>query len=221
MRSFAALFEQAAARKGGPAEIETLFPTMKSADELRSIPDHRWLAGMTRCIFQAGFSWRVIETKWPGFEEAFEGFDPARWTMMSDEDFDRLVADKRIVRHPVKIRAVAGNAMLLRTLAEDHGSAAGAFADWPSQDLIGLLALLKAKGDRMGETTAQYFLRYMGKDGFVLSKDVVTALIREGIIDKPSAGKRAMQAIQDGFNHWQKESGRPLAHISRTLAMTV
>ena len=32
---------------------------------------------MTRAIFQSGFSWKVIEAKWPGFEEAFDGFDVA------------------------------------------------------------------------------------------------------------------------------------------------
>lgn len=211
----------AADQKGGADAIEALLPEIKSAAALRAIPDHRWLAGITRSVFQAGFNWQVIEKKWPGFEAAFAGFDPARWTMMSDADFDRLVADKAIVRNPVKIRSVAANAAFIRSLAERHGSAGNAFADWPGDDFIGLLALLKREGDRLGGTTAQYFLRHMGRDGFLLSRDVTRALIREGVVDKAPTGKRALGAVQDAFNQWQRESGRPLAEISRVLALSV
>src|SRR5207248_3048813 len=40
--------------------------------------DDRFLAAMTRAVFSSGFSWEVVEQKWPGFEAAFEGFDPHR-----------------------------------------------------------------------------------------------------------------------------------------------
>lgn len=221
MRSFDEIFELAANRKGGPQALEDLLSKPKSAAALCKLGDDRWLAGMTRAVFQAGFNWKVIEKKWPGFEEAFEGFEPGRWSLMSDEDLDRLVKDTRIVRNAVKILSVRDNAIFLTDLAREHGSAAKCLGRWPSEDYIGLLELLKKRGGRLGGTTAQYCLRQMGKDSFVFSKDVVTALIREGVVDKAPGSKSSMRSVQDAFNAWSEESGRSLTEISRTLALSV
>ena len=95
------------------------------------------------------------------------------------------------------------------------------FADWPEADYVGLLYLLKTRGSRLGGTTGQYLLRGMGKDSFVLSRDVTAALIREGVVDKPAGSKRDLRRVQEAFNTWREESGRTLAEISRTLACTV
>lgn len=221
MRSFDEIFELAANRKGGPQVLESLLSKPKSAAVLSKLGDDRWLAGMTRSVFQAGFNWKVIEKKWPGFEEAFEGFDPGRWSLMSDDDLDRLVKDTRIVRNAVKILSVRDNAIFLTDLAREHGSAAKCLGNWASEDYIGLMELLKKRGGRLGGTTAQYFLRQMGKDSFVFSKDVVTALIREGVVEKAPGSKSSMRAVQEAFNAWSEESGRSLTEISRTLALSV
>jgi 3-methyladenine DNA glycosylase Tag len=221
MKDFADLYDLAASRKGGEAVFEQTLPVVKPAAELAAIADDRWLAGMTKKVFQAGFNWSVIEKKWDAFEKAFEGFDPARWTMMSDEDLDRLLKDASIVRHAKKILSVRGNAIFLRDLAAEHGSAASFFAQWPESDFVGLLDLLKRRASRLGGTTAQYFLRSMGKDSFVLGRDVVVALVREGVVTKAPSSKRDMQTVQEAFNRWREQSGRPLAHISKVLACTV
>jgi len=78
MHSFADTYARAAARKGGEAALEALLAEHRSKTpaELAAVPDDRWLAQMSKCVFQAGFNWQVIETKWPGFETAFHGFDP-------------------------------------------------------------------------------------------------------------------------------------------------
>lgn len=218
---FDELYDMAAKLKGGPKELEKLLPQMKTPAQLKKIPDDRWLAAMTKRIFQAGFSWKVIEDKWDGFEEAFEGFDVGRWTLMSDDDVDRLAKNKAIVRNPQKIRTVGANAVFLADLAREHGSAAKCFADWPNEDFVGLLDLLKTRGSRLGGTTGTYFLRGVGRDSFALTRDVVAALIREGVIDKPPTSKKALAAVQAAFNDWCAESGRPLAHVSRVLAATI
>jgi len=223
MRAFQEIFDRAAAFQGGAAELEAALARseVKSAEALRGIPDDRWLATMTKCVFQAGFNWKVIESKWPGFEAAFDGFDVGRWAMAPDEDLDRLSSDARIVRNGTKIRAVRDNAIFLSDLAAKNGAAGKVFAEWPPQDFTGLLDLLKTRGSRLGGTTAQYFLRFVGKESFILSRDVVAALIREGIVDKQPSSKRAQAMVQAAFNNWMEESGRTLTAISRVLAMSV
>lgn len=221
MRSFDEIFDLSAKRHGGREVLKASFAVLKTREELSAIPDDRWLSMMTRRIFQAGFNWRVVDNKWEGFEAAFEGFTPARWGMMSDEDLDRLLKDTRIVRYGAKIEAVQKNAQLLTELAAEHGSAARAFADWPDADYVGLLALLNKRGARLGGTTGQYFLRSMGKDSFVLSRDVVAALVREGVVEKKPTAKKHMQAVQQAFTDWSAETGMPMAHISRILATSI
>ncbi len=218
MQSFDRIYATAAKRHGGAAALEKLLSTPKSKAALRKIGDDRYLAGMTKSVFMAGFSWKVIERKWPNFETAFLDFAPRRVAFMPDEALDALLRDKGIVRNGPKIRATRDNARFIVDLAEEHGSAAGFFADWPADDHIGLLALLKKRASRMGGTSAQYFLRFIGKDSFVLSASVVAALKAQGVVDKDPTSKRDLRAVQDAFNAWSAESGRPITQVSQVLA---
>ena len=221
MRSFDEIYEIAAARKGGAEALEAMLSAPVPAAEVAAIPDDRWLAAMTRAVFQAGFNWKVVESMWPGFEAAFDGFDTGRCAMLTDEDFERLVADTRIIRNGAKIRSVQQNAVFLRSLAAEHGSASKAIADWPSTDFIGLLELFKTRGSRLGGTSGQYCLRFQGKDSFILSQSVVDRLIAEGVVDKPPTSKKALADVQAAFNTWIQQSGRSLTEISRVLAMSL
>lgn len=221
LRSFDAILARAAARKGGVAAVEVQLPTLKTPAQLAAIPDDRWLSMMSKCVFQTGFSWSVVEKKWPGTEEAFWGFSPARCRAISDEAFDALLKDARIIRNGAKVRAVQNNAAFVMDLAAEYGSAGRAFANWPMSDYVGLLDLIKARGDRLGGGAGMMMLRFMGKDGWVTSPDMVKALTVEGVIDGAPDTKKARKATQAAFDQWAEESGRPFAHISRVLAMSV
>ena len=225
LTAFQTFFDRAADRKGGADALEALLTRMATGEKTRAqlakIGDDRLLAEMTKRVFCAGFNWSVIDKKWPGFEAAFEGFDVGRWTLMSDDDLDSLMQDQRIVKHGQKIQSVRDNAIFLQGLAKDHGSAAQAIADWPDADYAGLLEFLKKNAARMGGTSSQYFLRFIGKPSFVLSTSVVAALVEAGVVDKTPSSKKAMQAVQEAFNAWSKESKRSLTQISRVLAMSV
>ncbi|MBP1850482.1 DNA-3-methyladenine glycosylase I [Rhizobium halophytocola] len=221
MRNFDEIWAIAAERKGGDAAVEALLRYPKPKAEVAAMPDDRLLALMTRCIFNSGFTWKVVEAMWPGFEAAFEGFEIGFCVMLHDEDFERLVSDTRIVRHGPKIRAVQENARFIADLSDAHGSAAAFLANWPGEDYMGLLDLLKKRGTRLGGNTGQYFLRFAGIDGFILSNDVVGRLIAEGVVDKPPTSAKERAAVQAAFNRWAAQSGRSLTEISRVLAVSI
>lgn len=219
---FADIYHRAAERKGGEKELTALISVaIKTPKQLAAVDDSRYLAEMTKAIFRAGFVWRVIDNKWPGFEEAFWKFNVLRCAMMSPDDFDALCADERIIRNPQKIRTVPVNATMILDIQKSYGSFGNFLGQWPEDDFAGLLAYLKKHGERLGGNSAQYFLRFVGKDGFVLSRDGVAALINAGVIDKAPSGKAAMKKIQDVYNRWRQESGLGYAQISRTLALSV
>ena len=221
MDDFASIFQRAAERKGGAEALEALLPEPASDAQLRALPDNRYLAEMTKCVFRSGFVWKIIENKWPGFEAAFHEFDVSACVMISDEELEQLCGDERIVRNAKKIESVVGNARFIREVRAECGNFGAYVAAWPVSDIVGLWAELKQRGSRLGGQTGRFFLRFVGKDTPMLSGDVVRALVDQGVVDKNPTSKKALAAVQAAFNTWHEESGRPLCQISRTLACSV
>jgi 3-methyladenine DNA glycosylase Tag len=223
MRKFSEIVAMAAERKGGMGAVEALLTETpaRSPAAIAATPDDRLLAAMTRRIFSAGFSSKVIDDKWPAFEAAFHGFDSKACAFVSEDEFDALTRNPGIVRNGAKIKTVQANARFLLDLAAEHGSAARFFADWPDDDYVGLLDVLKKRGSHLGGDSGMRFLRAIGKPAFIPTPDVVTALIREGVLQRAPSGKGDFKAVQTACNAWSAASGRNLTEISRVLAMTV
>ncbi|PIW27609.1 MAG: 3-methyladenine DNA glycosylase [Rhodospirillales bacterium CG15_BIG_FIL_POST_REV_8_21_14_020_66_15] len=221
MRGFSEIEKRAMERKGGRAALARLLSAPEPPDRLRAIPADRWLSAMTKCVFQAGFNWKIVENLWPRFEEVFDGFDIYRWELMSDDDVDRLLTIDGIVAHGPKIRSVGVNARYLAEIAEKHGGVGAFFAEWkPGRYCANLLAL-QAGCARMGGRTGQMFLRRMGIDTVIFSPDVLKALAREGVADAMPVSKRSFDAVQAAIDQWHGETGRPLTQISQILAFSV
>jgi 3-methyladenine DNA glycosylase Tag len=222
MIAFKAIRARAVKRKGGEAALALLLPKVPSQKGLAQLADDRVLSEMAKRIFSAGFVWSVIANKWPGFEAAFLEFAPPRLLHEPDEFWERLTGDRRIVRNPQKIMAVRGNAQFVADIAREHGSFGKFLAAWPTSDQIGLLELLAKRGERLGGRTGQYFLRFIGKDSFITSTDVVACLRDVGLdISQTPTSKKDLVKIQAQFNAWTKETGLPLTHLSRICAMSI
>ena len=222
MRSFAKILDLAASHHGSAEEVLARAANDHHAADLRSISDDRYLSEMTKAVFSAGFSWKVIRNKWDGFEAAFDGFQPNRVSFYADEALDRLLADKGIVRNGQKITATIANARFVAETAKTNGGFGAFLDDWPAEDQAGLLAHLGKHGSRLGGATAQYFLRFTGYDAWIASRDVCTALVRENVLDKPSAtSKTALKNVDAAINELHAQSGQPRAVISRVLALSV
>ena len=221
MRKFAEIYAIAAERKGDLDDRMRSMNFPKSLEELTAIPDDRWLSGMTRCIFNAGFNWHVVRNMWPAFEEVFGGFEIGPCSMLNDDDLGRLVTDKRIIRYGRKIRAVQENATFINEISARHGGAGSFFGEWPAEDFVGLLKFMRNQGSRLGGNTGRYFLRKMGVDSFLLSNDVIARLVLEGVVDKTPTSQKDMAAVQSAFNIWREQSGRTLTEVSRVLAYSV
>jgi 3-methyladenine DNA glycosylase Tag len=227
--SFKSLFKRAAQRKGGVNALETLLGKRilgkKLLDDnaaqqsIAELSDDRILAAFTKQIFKSGFVWRVVENKWPDFEEHFFNFDIEKVLMMPEEMLERKAADPKIIRNYNKVKTIKANAqMMFDTTMDKNISFARFISDWPSSDIIGLWDFLKKKGQRLGGNTGPYALRLLGKDTFILSSDVEAYLRAQQIIDGGLQSKKSLSAIQIYFNALQKESGYSLTQLSRLIA---
>lgn len=206
----------------GPLEsVMRTLPDSLNEQQLRAIPDDRYLAEMAACIFRAGFVWRVVTNKWEGFEAVFNGFHPLWLVTRSPEQIEAMASDTRIIRNLSKVRAVVENALFVTEAQESHGSFAAYLCQWSPAEQVQCLAELKKRGSRLGGRSGEYFLRFMGKDGFILSRDVIRALQHFAVIDNSNvSSQRDLRAIQLFFNELHAESQLPYAHLSRLLALS-
>lgn len=220
MKSFQWIYEHVCAHRAGE-DVEALLPQPQAPGQLAQVPDDRLLSDLARRVFRAGLKHSLVDSKWPAFEEAFFGFDPYKVALMSDERLEALMQNERLIRHFGKIKSVRTNALLVTECAAEAGSFARFLEDWPTDNIIGLWALLKKRGSQLGGNSGPYFLRMVGKDTFLLTDDVVAALKAQGVIDRKPTAQRDLQRVQEVFNQWRRESGRPLCQISRLLSLTV
>ncbi len=126
--------------------------------------DQAYFENLTRCIFQAGLSWRTIDNKWPNFVKAFHNFDPAKVSAYGPEDIKRLTENAGIVRNRAKILATIHNAQEFRRIASEHGN----FRKWletmdKSNNYAAVVKQLVSRFKHVGKMTVHTFLHSVGE----------------------------------------------------------
>jgi len=212
------IYQRAAARKGGVANLNILLGPSNEDRLLAAIPDDRFLSEFTKKVFQSGFVWRVVENKWPNFEESFFNFNIEKVLMMPEEMMERKASDPKIIRNFNKVKTIKANGQMIFEQQRQGHSFAEFIAKWPSDDIIGLWAYLKKNGQRLGGNTGPYALRALGKDTFILSRDVEAYFRAHDIITGGIQTKSSLNAIQTSFNDWQKQCDLSLGQLSRLIA---
>jgi 3-methyladenine DNA glycosylase Tag len=221
MHDYKWLNEYCLNRFGSAKALEAHLPTPKTTKQLQAISDDRYLSTMALRVFRAGLKHSLVDAKWPSFEEVFYRFDPEKVVLMGADHLERLMQDARIIRHLGKLKSVPRNAQLILDVEKEHGSFGQFIAQWPVEDITGLWQYLFKHGNQMGGLSAPRFLRMVGKDTFIPTWDVVAALNAQKIVDRVPTSKRDQAIVQQVFNQWQSESGRPLCQLSAMLAFTV
>jgi len=220
MRDYKWLHEYCLNRFGSAAALEAELPVPASSQQLRELPDDRYLSMIALRVFRAGLKHSLVDAKWPVFEQVFFGFDPEKVVLMGAEHLERLMQDVRIIRHLGKLKSVPRNAQMVLDVAREKGSFGALIADWPVTEITGLWKYLAKHGHQLGGLSAPRFLRMVGKDTFVPTYDVVAALNAQKIVDKVPTSLRDLAIVQDAFNQWHAESGRPMCQLSMMLAYT-
>lgn len=131
----------------------------------RAIPDSDagYFEKITQAVFQAGFSWEVIRNKWPGFQQAFAGFDVEQVASFMDEDIERLLENKGIVRNGRKIAATVHNARICQQLIDEYGSLHAYLRSMDDLDYDGRASRLMKRFKFMGPMGAYFFFYSVGE----------------------------------------------------------
>ena len=121
-----------------------------------------YLEIMTKAVFQSGMSWKVVNSKWPGFQSGFQGFDVAKVAAMDESAVDDLATDTRIIRNRRKIVATIHNAQRLIELDEEYGGIRNYFAS--HDDFYAVLKDVRKQFKYMGDTGTYFWLYVLGED---------------------------------------------------------
>jgi len=218
METFQTIFQRASERKGGEQALNALLGESRQNDIARTLSDDRILSALTKKVFQSGFVWRVVENKWPDFEEVFFSFNIEKILMMPEEMLEKKASNPKIIRNFNKVKTIKANAQMIFEQQQNGHSFAEFIANWPSDNIIELWAYLKKHGQRLGGNTGPYALRTLGVDTFLLSRDVEAYFRAHEIITGGIQSKTSLNAIQHCFNQWQEQSQLSLGQLSRLVA---
>jgi hypothetical protein len=121
-----------------------------------------FLGHLSRSVFEAGISWRVVEGKWDGIREAFHGFDPARVAAMPPAEIAAVENDSRVIRNKAKIRATVDNAREVLAILDEYGSIRGYLASFP--DAGAAAADMRRRFKFLGDTGVWRLLTSASRD---------------------------------------------------------
>jgi len=133
--------------------------------EKRPSNDDAYFENMTRVIFQAGLSWKMIGNKWLNFKKGFASFSIEKVAKFGDYDLARLMVDKGIVRNRRKIDATISNAKEFERIQKQWES----FQSYldrldKSQDYSLVIKELSNRFQRLGPLSARIFLYSVGEN---------------------------------------------------------
>jgi len=127
--------------------------------------DDAYFDNMTRVIFLAGLSWKMIDKKWPNFKKAFRDFSVEEVAQFDEEDVQRLLSDASIVRNRQKIIAAISNARIFQDLRREYGSFQHYLDSLDKTDNYALVIKeLGKRFNRIGPSSARIFLYTVGED---------------------------------------------------------
>lgn len=113
-------------------------------------------------INQAGLSWQTILNKQTAFREAYAQFDIALVAAFNENDFDRLMNDKGIIRNRLKINAAIHNAQQILILQQEYGSFGAWIAAHHPRSLDNWVKLFKQQFKFVGGEIVNEFLMSTG-----------------------------------------------------------
>lgn len=126
--------------------------------------DSAYFDEMTKAVFRSGFSWKVVEDKWPNFRAAFDDFEVDKVASYDERDVDRLLADEGIVRNGRKIEATINNARAVHEVVEEFGSFQKYLRSMDTQSYEETAKDMKGRFSYLGKTGTYTFLWGVGEE---------------------------------------------------------
>lgn len=151
------------AEPAGAASDPTCHPALPSEAPLPAMrSDADVLRELTRLIFSVGFRLDEVNRRWPAFDAAFQGFDPAVVAAFDPSSLSLLQANPGLIRNRIKLAATLSNARTLVRLAEVYGSFSAILDALAAEVYERRTEFIQSTFTHVGPITAYAFLRLAG-----------------------------------------------------------
>ncbi|MBY8988244.1 MAG: DNA-3-methyladenine glycosylase I, partial [Candidatus Lokiarchaeota archaeon] len=119
---------------------------------------------LSKAVFNAGFSYQVVNTKWKGIKEVFNEFDPeilSNWTI---DDISDAMESPKMIRNSRKVKAIVSNAKIFLELIDKHRSFENYLKSFRNKSYEEKQQILAKQFKWLGPTGAHFFLWSIGED---------------------------------------------------------
>lgn len=119
---------------------------------------------LSKAVFNAGFSYQVVNRKWEGIKEVFNEFEPKKISKWTVDEVSTALGSPKNIRNSRKVNAIVSNAKIFLELLEKHGSFDNYLKSFRNKPYEEKQKILSKQFKWLGPTGAHFFLWSVGED---------------------------------------------------------
>ncbi len=126
--------------------------------------DKGYFEVLSKAVFNAGFSYQVVNNKWEGTKEVFHEFDPeilSKWTV---DEISVALESLKIIRNSKKVTAIISNAKVFLNIVREHKSFENFLKSFRDKTYEEKQKILSKQFKWLGPRGAHFFLWSVGED---------------------------------------------------------
>lgn len=113
--------------------------------------------------FQAGLSWECVLNKREDFREAFDLFDYEKIALYDEQKVEDLLANPKIIRNKLKIRASITNAKIFIDIKNEYGSFQNYIKlFWDGRVIYDCVSLTSPLSDTISQDLKRIGMKFLG-----------------------------------------------------------
>ena len=130
----------------------------------KPIDDKGYFEILSKAVFNAGFSYQVVNRKWKDIKEVFNEFDPKKLSRWTVDEVSTALESPKIIRNSRKVNAIVSNAKVFLDLLDKHGSFDTYLKSFRNKPYEERQKILSKQFKWLGPTGAHFFLWSVGED---------------------------------------------------------
>jgi DNA-3-methyladenine glycosylase I len=130
----------------------------------KPIDDKGYLEILSKAVFNAGFSYQVVNSKWVGIKEIFHEFDPeilSNWTI---NEVTSALKSPKIIRNYRKVNAIVANAKIFLDIIKEHKSFVNYIKSFRNKPYEERQKIISNRFKWLGPAGAHFFLWSVGEE---------------------------------------------------------
>jgi len=119
---------------------------------------------LSKAVFNAGFSYQVVNNKWEDIKEVFYDFEPkiiSNWTV---DEISKALNSPKIIRNSRKVTAIVSNAKVFLDLLNKYRTFENYLKSFREKPYEEKQKILSKQFKWLGPTGAHFFLWSIGED---------------------------------------------------------